>query len=130
MSRTPLDPVTVLDGEPWLHLTGEDLLVCPYEAGQHSSFAALGRRLAQLLDTLGEVGNLSNAEGELPDKIGGFQYQLIERLRSEGWEVAINRRTDRWQVKATAKVSRAVFERFRTIQERRRLAATINKLCP
>jgi hypothetical protein len=60
----------------------------PQEAGFCSEARAVGRRIARLLDAMGDV-NTWIVEGQIADDCRDFRIQVIDRLRAEGWRISI-----------------------------------------
>jgi predicted RNA-binding Zn-ribbon protein involved in translation (DUF1610 family) len=65
--------------------------VVPLEAGLASEAKAVGRRLAALLDALGDINTWVVEKGELTEKCWEFKTQLIAKLDAEGWRIRIPR---------------------------------------
>lgn len=61
----------------------------PHEAGLASEARAVGRRLAELLDGLGNVNNFIIEQGELTDKLWQLKVELIDKLKADGWRISI-----------------------------------------
>ena len=60
--------------------------VKPAEAGLASEARAVGRRIARMLDALGEV-NKWVAKGTISDESFDFKASVIEKLCEAGWRV-------------------------------------------
>ena len=55
----------------------------PVEAGQESTAKAVGKRLARLLDALGDVGPEVIHVGELTTQCWRLRMELIDKLRAD-----------------------------------------------
>ena len=63
----------------------------PHEAGLGSAAKAVGKRLARLLDALGDIDPGVIHEGELTERCWNMRMELIDKLRADGWLVTIPR---------------------------------------
>jgi len=63
--------------------------VVPHEAGLASEARAVGKRIAELLDGLGNINTWLVEPCELVDKCFEFKVDLIEKLKADGWRVSI-----------------------------------------
>lgn len=61
----------------------------PHEAGLASEARAVGKRLAELLDGLGNVNSFIIEQGELVEQCWQFKVDLIEKLKADGWRISI-----------------------------------------
>lgn len=74
--------------------------VQPNDAGLASTPAAVGKRMAKLLDSLSDEMNRWIAGGPIVDEVYDFKVKLLEKIKADGWEVKINAR-DKYTVKPT-----------------------------
>lgn len=61
----------------------------PHEAGLASEAKAVGKRLGELLDSLGNMNNFLIEQGEFTDTCWQFKVNLIEKLKADGWRISI-----------------------------------------
>lgn len=69
----------------------------PNEAGLASEAGAVGRRIARLLNALGDL-NRWICEGKLEQDCYDFRVKIIEQLRAEGWRVSMREGSENFQV--------------------------------
>ena len=77
--------------------------VSPNNAGLQSEPAAVGRRIAKLLNSSSELINRFICEGQIETDCWEFRQKLISNLRESGWVVEISEATDKFLVRPPRK---------------------------
>ena len=61
----------------------------PHEAGLASEAKAVGKRLGELLDALGNINSWVIESGPLTQACDDMRFGLIDKLKADGWRVSV-----------------------------------------
>lgn len=72
----------------------------PLCAGKESEPRKVGRYIGNLLDALDYVNSnrIKNHGHSIVKACNDLQYQVMQKLRAEGWTIKVNNNGNKWQV--------------------------------